>query len=61
MKDLYFFLDAVRILQADGYLSDSEQARLADWLGRYLHCLRSSEQGVWERASMNNHGTYYDL
>ena len=61
MKDLYYFLDAVRLLQQGGWLSASEQAVFANWLGRYLHWLRSSSQGVLERATTNNHGTYYDL
>lgn len=61
MKDLYYFLDAVRVLGARGYLSSHEVERFRGWLGDYLVWLRTSPQGCMERASRNNHGTYYDL
>jgi hypothetical protein len=61
MKDLYFFLDAVRIVEAAGGLDLAEQNSLRDWLRRYLQWLQSSTQGRQERAALNNHGTYYDL
>jgi hypothetical protein len=61
MKDLYYFLDAVRLLQSTGWLSKTEQAGLQEWFGRYLHWLLTSPQGHRERVETNNHGTYYDL
>ncbi len=61
MKDLYFFLDAVRIIQNDGFLSSDEQKVFKNWLSRYLNWLRTSPQGIKERSSKNNHGLYYDL
>ncbi|SEM11544.1 alginate lyase family protein [Halomonas daqiaonensis] len=60
-KDFYYFLDAVRLLEQRGALSASESAAFREWLAQYLHWLRTSPQGVRERASLNNHGTYYDL
>lgn len=60
-KDLYFFLDGVRLLVRGGLLSERERVGLEEWLGQYLHWLRTSSQGVGERGSRNNHGTYYDL
>jgi hypothetical protein len=61
MKDLYYFLDGVRLLQGAGFLDAREQGALQEWLGRYLHWLRSSGQGIEARAALNNQGTYYDL
>ncbi|MFW6334408.1 MAG: alginate lyase family protein [Desulfosalsimonas sp.] len=61
MKDLYYFLDAVRLLQNSGTLSSDEHSRLRQWLSRYLDWLLTSPQGQKERASANNHGVYYDL
>ncbi len=61
MKDLYYFLDGVRLLERGAFLSSSEQNDLRRWLARYLDWLRTSEQGRGERAANNNHGTYYDL
>lgn len=60
-KDFYYFLDAVRLLEQRGKLTQSESNALREWLSKYLHWLRTSPQGVKERASQNNHGTYYDL
>jgi hypothetical protein len=61
LKDLYYFLDAVRFLQKDQWLLDSEITQLEEWFGKYLYWLRTSHQGQAERASGDNHGTYYDL
>lgn len=60
-KDLYFFLDALRFLQSEGFLSDHENETLRGWFERYLIWLRESPKGRKERSSLSNHGTYYDL
>jgi hypothetical protein len=60
-KDLYYFLDAVRILERAGALSQAEQAAFRDWLRAYLDWLETSPQGRQERLARNNHGTCYDL
>lgn len=61
MKDLYYFLDAVKLLIGAGWLSAVDRAGLEDWFARYLHWIQSSTQGCEERAERENHGTYYDL
>lgn len=61
MKDLYFFLDAVRILQNDGFLSTHEQDSLKKWFTKYLYWLQTRPQGQKERSTANNHGLYFDL
>lgn len=61
MKDVYYFLDAVRLLEGAGWLSKIESTDLQAWFDRYLHWLQASPQGREERAASNNHGTYYDL
>jgi len=61
MKDLYFFLDGIRILEAAGVLSPAEQNSFRQWLQQYLQWLEASPQGCQERAAKNNHGLYYDL
>ncbi|MFC3285782.1 alginate lyase family protein [Litchfieldella rifensis] len=61
MKDLYYFLDAVRLLVAHRFLDEDEDATFREWLKQYLNWLLSSRQGQQERTSANNHGTYYDL
>ena len=61
MKDLYYFLDAVRLLEAGEFLSRSEMDSFRAWLRDYLAWLQESEQANTERMASNNHGTYYDL
>jgi hypothetical protein len=55
-KDLYFFLDAVRLL------GPSEEAEgLRDWLRAYRTWLEDSPQGKAEARARNNHGVAFDL
>jgi hypothetical protein len=61
MKDLYFFLDAVRLLVRGGALGKSEEAQFKEWLSEYLNWLLHSPQGVNEMRAPNNHGVLFDL
>lgn len=61
MKDLYYFLDAVRLLEEDGYIPSADSEEFRFWLNDYLEWLRTNPQGQEERAAPNNHGTYFDL
>ena len=60
-KDMYFYLDAVRLFQDAGVLSEPVFQRFRNWLATYLKWLLTSDQGKAERAASNNHGTCYDL
>ena len=53
-------LDAVRLLDHTGVLPATDRARLTSWFREYLEWLRTSENGIEERAAENNHGTWYD-
>ena len=61
MKDLYYLLDAVRLVEQAGALADPEKASLRSWLAEYLDWLQTADQGQQERATPNNHGTCFDL
>ena len=61
MKDLYFYLDAIRLLDRAGSISRREVEAFSLWLDTYLSWLSNSTQGRKERAAPNNHGTCYDL
>ncbi len=61
MKDLYFFLDAVRLLTQAAAFDETDQKALSNWLREYLNWLEASPQGMKERRAKNNHGTCYDL
>ncbi|GAA5075610.1 alginate lyase family protein [Roseibacterium beibuensis] len=61
MKDLYYFLDAVRLVERAGKLADAEKEAFRAWLREYAEWLQTSDQGVAEHDTSNNHGTCYDL
>ena len=60
-KDIYYFLDAVRLLERSEALSLSEIKTFKIWLHEYLNWLETSRQGEKEKIASNNHGTYFDL
>lgn len=59
--DIYYLLDAIRILEKDGFLLKNEIIQFENWLENYLCWLTNSEQGAIECASKSFRGTYYDL
>src|SRR5690625_406541 len=60
-KDLYYYLDAVRIIEQSGALSAEDIGSFSSWLSDYKTWLMESAQGLKESRGLNNHGTYYDL
>jgi hypothetical protein len=60
-KDLYFFLDAVRLVVRSGHLSQAEEHGFRQWLLGYAEWLDTSDQGKRAQQRFNNHGTMYDL
>jgi hypothetical protein len=61
LKDLYYFLDALRLLDGARAISGTETEGVKEWLREYLGWLQSSRQGQRELRMPNNHGTAYDL
>jgi glycosyltransferase involved in cell wall biosynthesis len=60
-KDLYFLLDAARILKKSEAWVGFDESAFDSWLKQFLNWLISSEQGTAEGMSVNNHGNCYDL
>lgn len=60
-KDMYYFLDAVRLVANSPFWSKDDEAKMLDWCKQYLLWFNTSEQGQREVASVNNHGTAFDL
>ncbi len=54
-------IDALGLLRGSPAWTGADQAGMQAWFRRYLDWLRHSRNGRAERASANNHGTYYDL
>lgn len=61
MKDMYFYLDAVRMMTSAGVVPNDTLGSFKDWLKTYLDWLLDSPQGKGECRAINNHGTCYDL
>lgn len=60
-KDLYYYLDAVRMLRAGRYIDDDSHADFTQWLCDFQTWLLTSKHGGRECAKPNNHGLLYDL
>ena len=60
-KDIYFALDALAILKAADCLDGRDATAIDRWLGDYLDWLLGSDLGRRECASINNHGTWYEV
>lgn len=61
MKDLYYFLDAVRLLEKSGALNGEQIFQFRRWLLDYSKWLQFSRLGLEEMLAPNNHGIYFDL
>lgn len=61
MKDIYYYLDAIRIMIDSGEIPDGHIESFKNWVSSYLEWLVNSPQGTKERKATNNHGTFYDL
>jgi len=60
-KDMYFFLDAVRLVKKSQFWSKEDDHKMDNWCKRFLHWLKTSDQGQQEVATLNNHGVAFDL
>lgn len=61
LAGLYYFLDAVRLIERSGALDPDEQAAFRNWLRAYLDWLHESPQGRRECRAQTSHGTFFDL
>ncbi|WP_245451758.1 alginate lyase family protein [Mesorhizobium waimense] len=61
LKDLYFFLDAVRLVERTGELNAGEREAFRAWLGWYREWLDTAPAAVAASKRLNNHGVFFDL
>jgi len=54
-----FMPDAITLLKASDHLTDEDYLAMKQWFGDYVNWLLTSEHGVAEGKSENNHGTWY--
>src|SRR5690606_19298955 len=60
-KDLYYLLDAARLLETEEALPPREAEALREWFDQFRSWLVTSRQGREACASTNNRGTWYDV
>ena len=60
-KDIYYLLDAARLLANSGAIDGQDIEAFRGWLEAYVQWLRTSEPGQRECAAENNHGVYFDV
>ena len=60
-KDFYYYLDAVRLLEAEGMLPPETGAQFREWLRSFRTWLLNSRHGRRECSKPNNHGLLYDF
>ncbi|WP_258609723.1 alginate lyase family protein [Mesorhizobium sp. AR10] len=61
LKDLYFFLDAVRLVERTDALNKQDREAFRSWLGSYCAWLDTAPAAATEFYRPNNHGVFYDL
>lgn len=59
--DSYKLFDCVGLLEAMDAIPSDVVSALKDWYGKFLDWMLTSETGVDEDASHNNHGSWYDV
>ncbi len=53
-------VDAVGLLETSRAWTNDDQRRMRQWCADYLRWLRTSEHGIGEGKTRNNHATWYD-
>ena len=56
---LRFLPDSITLLKDSPSMTDADFKALQQWFADYVHWLRTSEHGIGESKSENNHGTWY--
>ncbi|TPJ56522.1 alginate lyase family protein [Mesorhizobium sp. B2-7-1] len=61
LADLYFFLDAVRLIERAGALDKRDSQAFRAWLRSYCEWLDTAPAAQFEFYRLNNHGVFFDL
>ncbi len=56
---LRFLPDSITLLKDSPNMTDADFKALQKWFADYVHWLQTSENGIGESESENNHGTWY--
>lgn len=53
-------VDAIALLEPSRHWTDVDQQEMKNWFSEFLKWMQTSENGIHELATKNNHGTWYD-
>lgn len=54
-----FLPDSITLLEGSSHMTDADVKAMKQWFGDYVNWLLTSEHGIAEGESENNHGTWY--
>ena len=54
-----FLPDSITLLEGSSHMTEADVDAMKQWFGDYVNWLRTSEHGIAEGESHNNHGTWY--
>lgn len=54
-------ISAIEILELNKIMDATNSRNLRLWFSDYLHWLQTSENGIFEKNTKNNHATHYDV
>ncbi len=54
-----FLPDSITLLEGSSHMTDEDVKAMKQWFGDFVNWLRTSEHGIAEGQSENNHGTWY--
>jgi len=60
-KDMYYFLDALTMLEQSGEFSPLQVKKMVHWCSELGHWILRSNMGNDEARALNNHGLYFDM
>lgn len=60
-KDVYWFLDAIRLIERSEALTPNESADLRSWFTSYANWLDADPAAIGEFNASNNHGVFFDV
>lgn len=54
-----FLVDSITMLRGSKHWSDEDHAAMKQWFGDFVHWLKTSDHGMAEAKTENNHGSWY--
>lgn len=60
-RRLFGAFNGASLIRTSSYWTNDDEEQVKEWAFEFANWLETSEQGVMEKASTNNHGVWYDV